>query len=636
MALNLSAQQANDHETPAPALSLSPAAATPRPLRRAQTAPVKYKQPAKGTTRGKRGRLSALPSLPLDILYEIFGNLPPGGLLQLARTTKAFRQMLLARRSLFLWKCSFSRVPDAPPRPDDMSIPAWANLLFGGTSCFTCGAKFAANTLFILRRRACKSCVSEHLLSDAEASARFGVAIIDLQGLPSVYQAVGSRIEDRWWDEDVAHLAKELDALRAQHESVLSEAFSMHLSEFRAAKKAAKAVKLKHSNLCQQWKDREAQNRRDHLAEEKAKRFMKTRLLALNYESEDIEAIWGHRETSVAKPMTDRVWARVYPILQVELARKKEERLQSGRLKRRADRAASLSETWKAHVSTFPVRIAPIALGIKPLSLSILDASIEADEPESAELTARMNAACVAATPQAIEFIRVAAEGLLALLPRTGPAPSLSTEAILSDGFFTGKAGGLCLATSQFRCGNECLHQPVGSTGIEMLAHFCSRPQFSEARRTVVSHLLGLLQMDPDSTTASELDRAEAQIICMDCPPGSGHFGPVGRKSMNWRSCVYHSTYQHGGQSRADQWRLLNDDEARRARENYVPTGSDRGWGCGHCNYHIGPFPRSTWCFKADVLIHVETQHAIKEPILEVDYVQNPLTGVDDEGGYLV
>jgi hypothetical protein len=113
-------------------------------------------------------------------LPKIFGHLLPSDLLTLSRVNKDFRQLLMSRRSLFLWKRSYNLVSDAPPCPEDMSEPAWAHLLFGGNYCYvcylttssffkilldsnrafqSCGAKPVTKILFSLRRRACKSCM---------------------------------------------------------------------------------------------------------------------------------------------------------------------------------------------------------------------------------------------------------------------------------------------------------------------------------------------------------------------------------------------------------------------------------------------------------------------------------------------
>jgi len=109
-----------------------------------------------GLPRGIRGRLSALPTMPLDILFEvcnictssrdisyicetwllfqIFTHLHPSDLLSLCRVNKALRAMLLSRNSSFLWNACL-RLCGSPVSPVDMSPPAWSHLLFGGAYC---------------------------------------------------------------------------------------------------------------------------------------------------------------------------------------------------------------------------------------------------------------------------------------------------------------------------------------------------------------------------------------------------------------------------------------------------------------------------------------------------------------------
>lgn len=86
--------------------------------------------------------------MPLDILFEvrravsqfrrtlltgrlqIFAHLSPYDLLKLARTTKAFRRLLMNQASISVWKAAFQGVPGLPPCPLDMAEPEWANLVF--------------------------------------------------------------------------------------------------------------------------------------------------------------------------------------------------------------------------------------------------------------------------------------------------------------------------------------------------------------------------------------------------------------------------------------------------------------------------------------------------------------------------
>ena len=107
--------------------------------------------------RRKQGRLSALPSLPLDVLYEvrtcifhdrttsysiqIFEHLGPADLLNLARVNKTFRGVLMSKQCAFLWRSVLGRVTTGgyPAMPDpeavEMSEPAFAQLAYGGPWC---------------------------------------------------------------------------------------------------------------------------------------------------------------------------------------------------------------------------------------------------------------------------------------------------------------------------------------------------------------------------------------------------------------------------------------------------------------------------------------------------------------------
>ncbi|KAI0044436.1 hypothetical protein FA95DRAFT_1608541 [Auriscalpium vulgare] len=280
-----------------------------RPVKRARNT-KSSEQKAKGPPRVKHERTSVLSTLPLEIFHkelpQISGLLPPEDLIQLSRTSKAFRKLLLSPQSLFLWKDSYDLLPDAPPCPDDISVRAWAHLLFGGAYCSTCGTRPVKSVLFILRRRACRSCMKKHLLGPVDVLERFGVAFELLMELPR------PSANRKWWDEDVAALQRELDDLLAQHQGIKSAAYKTQLAEIRAAKKAATELKMRHTAMCIYWEESRAQNRTLHLAEIKAKRFedIKRRLLALNYETVDIDAIRDLPEVLVAKPMSDRAWAR--------------------------------------------------------------------------------------------------------------------------------------------------------------------------------------------------------------------------------------------------------------------------------------------------------------------------------------
>lgn len=65
---------------------------------------------------------------------QIFSHLLPMDLLNLARTSKPFRTLLMSRNSASLWKASRQLVDGLPDCPVHLSEPAYANLVFS-THC---------------------------------------------------------------------------------------------------------------------------------------------------------------------------------------------------------------------------------------------------------------------------------------------------------------------------------------------------------------------------------------------------------------------------------------------------------------------------------------------------------------------
>ena len=54
--------------------------------------------------KGKKGKLRNMTKMPIDILFEVFGQLEPVDLLHLSRATKELRAILITSNATFLWK----------------------------------------------------------------------------------------------------------------------------------------------------------------------------------------------------------------------------------------------------------------------------------------------------------------------------------------------------------------------------------------------------------------------------------------------------------------------------------------------------------------------------------------------------
>ncbi|KAL4252492.1 hypothetical protein ABKN59_002773 [Abortiporus biennis] len=109
------------------------------------------------TLRGRRGSLKDLPKMPLDILFELFGYMHPMDLLNLARTTREFRALLMSRSSSSFWKASRVNVDGLPDCPSFLSEPQYANLVFSA-HCHECLRGNIQTAIWEFRARYCSAC----------------------------------------------------------------------------------------------------------------------------------------------------------------------------------------------------------------------------------------------------------------------------------------------------------------------------------------------------------------------------------------------------------------------------------------------------------------------------------------------
>ena len=83
--------------------------------------------------------MSALATLPTELVTAALGHCDPLALLQLARTSKAWRARLLSRTAQPIWTTAFAEAfaLGLPPIPTAVDAPTYASLLFEQT-CTVC------------------------------------------------------------------------------------------------------------------------------------------------------------------------------------------------------------------------------------------------------------------------------------------------------------------------------------------------------------------------------------------------------------------------------------------------------------------------------------------------------------------
>ncbi|KAI0362438.1 hypothetical protein OH77DRAFT_1416699 [Trametes cingulata] len=270
--------------------------------------------PAKAVgPRGRRRTLSKLVDMPLDILFEVFGHLHPYDLLQLSRTTKALRNILMHRSAITIWRNARQNVEDLPDCPPDLTEPAYANLLFDH-HCHFCVRARVMTVLWTSRVRACKPCLKEHF------TPLFDLLVAAAEHLPGPRQLIetSSMVPLEYHNHKLYvrndHAQELLERIKAckGDEAALKE-----LENERTA--AANVLKDSAVELTE-WQIKQNTKRTIDLYDlrERRRKQIVERLCQLGYgedlqwmTSERVEQFIEHPLVKQAKELTDRIWNNI-------------------------------------------------------------------------------------------------------------------------------------------------------------------------------------------------------------------------------------------------------------------------------------------------------------------------------------
>ncbi|CAA7269840.1 unnamed protein product [Cyclocybe aegerita] len=265
---------------------------------------------------GSRAKLAMLPSLPLDILFEIFGCLRPLDLLHLARTTKSIRALLLHRSATSVWKRAFSGDSSLPPCPDDVSLPSWASLAFD-KFCQNCLAPQIRNVDFILRVRYCSRCAKTKLFSSQLLKKDKKLHVIILQAVPFSYWS--GRNYKSCTVDDKESFVELLDSHQGDRSAFVEE------------RKAWVKKRTEHGKLWKKWLEDILEDREAEIDELRNGRNQKIRQLVreLGFSEEltfldrlgcdscaiqpfpTLVAFNDHTDVKAPKALTDKMWSNM-------------------------------------------------------------------------------------------------------------------------------------------------------------------------------------------------------------------------------------------------------------------------------------------------------------------------------------
>ncbi|KAI1789090.1 hypothetical protein LXA43DRAFT_595501 [Ganoderma leucocontextum] len=311
----------------------------------------------KGKERQTPGSLSGLMNMPLDVFFQVAAHLHPLDMLNLARTSKLLRSIVLAKSSRSAWIASLATVDSLPSCPKNMSEPLHAALLFD-QYCFLCGIDRARWVDYAIRLRLCKTCYKANIL---KGSAILGPDQVDFfQTLPLFSCETGSDYKkaQRFALQECRTAAQKYYA--AHVHAMIDKYTSLQQKDGEAAshfvEETLLAVTVTHEYavmilawLKEKSLTKELTNMQITL-DRKSK--ITERLQELGYTEDDFpegEEAWD-KLVDQPKVLTDRIWNNVRPKLEEQLAIEKDRRTQEAFEDRVDDRLEVIVQWYDEYI----------------------------------------------------------------------------------------------------------------------------------------------------------------------------------------------------------------------------------------------------------------------------------------------
>ncbi|KAJ6502644.1 hypothetical protein DFH09DRAFT_296401 [Mycena vulgaris] len=584
---------------------MEPESSTRRTTKKRKSDNATVSAPKRPKITKKQGRLAGLLDISLDVVFEIFGNLHPLDVLRLSRTSKEFRNLLMHKSSITIWRSSLNNVPNLPPCAPGMTEPQWISLVFDST-CHVC-QKIARKVDWGLFIRICTKCAKTSLESQFRGFSNYLLELIPVRR--DNYKPLTNNV----------YFVQEREKIRDQYNAIKDPE---ELKKFVEERKELVQSLKEHTKLCEAWSEGIAENRGTELADLKEGRFMAitAKLTALGWgmELENIppsDSLRTHKLVKQPHALTERTWNTIKPEMvsyMEQMKRKRLDREHATLVLARKAIATKVLRTFKR--SQLPwTDIMPCAPDFWDFpeikNLLRLPSEIDVDE-QSFE-------AMLPAFPGMIATWR---EGLVQQLAMTRKLGS-SEDATEDDDEIKRR---LTLATSVFRCdmcGDDDFDDmlfPDYGIGVRcrplfwprVLAHRCLTKTadymldygmpFMEATRDIpwrsrilsvdthvgdiVKKIVVVCGMDPATATVEDMDVANPRLACHACAkrdaddPGrtSGSADPAPAadaepdmkpatvRAFSWREAVRHEGETHRRQPTA--WYMLSDADAAAAR----------------------------------------------------------------------
>lgn len=568
-----------------------------------------------------RGRLAALPQMPLDILFEIFRSMHPRDLLHVSRTTKVLRAVLMNKSSIWIWKDSYAAASDLPPIAEGMTVPQFVSLAYDRI-CHFCSTPGVTSIAWAARIRYCKKCmlnesnfVSESEMRRQEIPGRISHIYIYRTSFASVLPCIRIQVKRR--EQRIFPTASVDELVKAyQHDEVDSKTWE-EKQQWIESKEAHNAEMNKHAVLCETWDSKRQAGRDDELQQVRdiRKAEIVRRLSDLGWSAEidhlGLEVFGKHKLVRKTQPVSEKTWLQIKGPLLEYMEEVKTERLAKEKSDAIRSRYDLLVETYREYRLNKPFRTVLPNVGdivtIKEVVRIIEDTPYDQDVTES-DLRAVLDA-----IPQSyFEDWRKRCDAALVKVLNSvrRKKPATKADLKLATTVFKDKDGGSDLLYPHVLVSDEVTAvygsiEPRDDDPSTLCRH---RPWSAEhlgvSYRHIAKPLVLLAGLDPRKATAEDMDQMDLWFVCTN--------------GLRWsRRCAMTWRYAVGLDERNLKFELLGGQGTMQARQHYtrqsIPYFRDRDSLCAHCEMrfstsesledHLGKAHTLTTITKSDYVL---------------------------------
>ncbi|KAF9534027.1 hypothetical protein CPB83DRAFT_902697 [Crepidotus variabilis] len=612
-----------------------PTATSARPAKRQQVSRRPVKVVAENSSafetlpnHGKsktQGKLSLFPTMPMDILFAVFSSLEPKDILNLARTTQAFRDVLMTKHATTVWKAARESIgaPDCPPI---ISEPHWASLLLGHI-CQSCGAKNVHQVEYTLLRRACKSCKNICLVSTTKVKKLYPrINETTLEMLPYLKKNAS---QNKWyWDDDIKEMLVKIAKLNTDIRKRVPEAQNA-MKEFTKVRRATikRLTQIKATWINFEIDYQEARYERENDLGEKRLELIQERFVALGYQIEDLIFLDGFSVCTRPSELTDRAWQSIRKDLEPAIIHNREERLEWSQQHLRCERRKLIDERYAEFRRSIPSKewkYLPRTLDIcllEPFAKLVTSKSTVKISAKTLDEPFKSLSKLLKTVDAELQ------DHLLELLPGSKAMKTktrASTSTVLKQ---------LNLAHSMFQCqqrqyspcswligwdaisSHHCNEENEGLRFAAKTFTYQRRIAYSSRASTFADLVINAAGLDPMNATVQDMDQLDLRFAC-NCVTY-----PKQAPGYQWQALIEHlmkyDNSRYFSHPKSPEVQVLSDTKTQdiKAQEKVHSMWTRPSWICGHC----AEFGLSNCKDRSTVETHVEDKHDITDPIQGTD-----------------